>query len=147
MGQRESLHGVIFAALSRNSLYVTQCNMNQTLASRLKEARIARGYRTAKQFSDTHGFKQSTYSTHEKGTRVPLREIILAYSAALNVSIDWLLTGNGAGPNGKEKEIVKDKLLEPQQSEEKFDEIVNRLNDDQRYAAALLLAKIFPRNS
>jgi repressor LexA len=69
-------------------------------AERLKQARIARKFRTAKQFSDTHGIPQATYSTHESGKRGLSREAALRYAELLDISIDWLLTGRGVGPEG-----------------------------------------------
>jgi len=58
------------------------------------------GFRTAKQFSDTYGLSQSVHSTREAGTRKISRDAALFYAERLNISVDWLLTGKGEGPEG-----------------------------------------------
>lgn len=90
---------VIPPILSNLPQCITDCNMDETPADRLKEARVARGFRTAKQFSDTHGIPQPTYSTHESGSRKLTRDAALRYASLLNISVEWLLTGNGEGPH------------------------------------------------
>lgn len=72
--------------------------MTDTPASRLKLARVAAGFRTAKAFSDKFGIPQSTYSVHEAGTRDILPDVAQDYSDKLgNCSAGWILTGEGRG--------------------------------------------------
>ncbi|WP_455184296.1 helix-turn-helix domain-containing protein [Azospirillum palustre] len=66
---------------------------------RLTAARKAAGYRTARQFSDTHGFSQSTYWSHENGTRKFDVDTAFIYADKLNISTAWLITGEGEGPS------------------------------------------------
>lgn len=72
---------------------VTMRNMDEGPHTRLKHARKAAGYRTAKEFSDRNGFKQSTYSTHEKGTRPLTLDTAQEYGPLLDTSPSWLLFG------------------------------------------------------
>lgn len=66
---------------------------------RLRQARQAAGYRTAREFADTHDIPQPTYTMHELGKRALKRETAVRYAKALNISLEWLMTGNGKGPS------------------------------------------------
>ena len=66
---------------------------NRSVAARLKQARIAAGFKTAKQFADTHSIPQPTFALHESGRRGLTREVATAYAGWLGVSVEWLLTG------------------------------------------------------
>lgn len=72
--------------------------------TRLAQARIAAGYTTALQFSDSHGIPQSTYSMHESGKRALKKEVAEHYTSLINrtpgvnCTVGWLLTGEGAEP-------------------------------------------------
>lgn len=72
--------------------------MADPIADRLKVARKARGFRTAKEFAEKHGIPQPTYAMHEKGTRGLKREVALEYAEHLDVTLDWLLKGEGDAP-------------------------------------------------
>lgn len=63
------------------------------VAKRLREARVAAGYRTAKEFADKNGIPQSTFALHEKGRRGLTRDVAIAYANDLKINLDWLLTG------------------------------------------------------
>lgn len=66
---------------------------------RLKLARVAAGWRTAKSFAASIGVPQPTYALHESGKRGMSREVAKTYAKALgNCDADWLLTGIGRGP-------------------------------------------------
>ncbi|MCW9033665.1 MAG: LexA family transcriptional regulator [Alphaproteobacteria bacterium] len=78
-----------------------------TASERLKAARIAAGFRRAKEFAETIGVAHQTYSSHERGPenggrglKRPVAEIYVEklseYLEAL--SIDWLLFGRGNPP-------------------------------------------------
>ena len=71
-------------------------------AERLKQARLAAGFKTAKEFSDTHYIAQATYSTHESGKRGLKLQTAQHYAELLNVSTAWILTGEGEGIDIKE---------------------------------------------
>lgn len=68
-------------------------------AKRLKEARIARGFRTAKDACLFFGWNLASYTQHENGTRGIGRQS-KKYADGLRVSEAWLLTGEGQGPDG-----------------------------------------------
>lgn len=69
------------------------CSLKMTICERLKRARIAAGFPTAKEFAQKKGLKISTYNLHEAGTRSMSFEIIECYANLLNIHINWLLTG------------------------------------------------------
>lgn len=66
------------------------------ICERLKQARIARGFNTAKEFALTCGLKISTYSLHEAGTRAMSFDVIEHYCKLLGINPNWLLTGEGS---------------------------------------------------
>lgn len=68
------------------------------IAKRLKEARIAAGYETARLFIEKYNLLQSTYSLHETGQRAIGTQAAIAYSQHLDIDLNWLLTGEGQGP-------------------------------------------------
>ena len=72
--------------------------MKNETARRLRHARAAAGFRTAKEFAERHGIPQSTYALHETGARGLKPEIAERYGALLRVSAGWLLTGEGRAP-------------------------------------------------
>lgn len=69
-------------------------------AQRLEQARIARGFATAKDACAFFGWNYATYTQHENGLRGLGRQS-KKYADALRVSEAWLLTGEGAGPDGQ----------------------------------------------
>lgn len=73
-------------------------------ASRLRRVRELRGFKTAKEAADRHGFNYSTYSQHERG-QVGITRAAGDYARAYKVSEAWLLTGEGRGPNDSNGEI------------------------------------------
>lgn len=65
-------------------------------ADRLKQARIAAGFSTAREAVERFGWTGSTYYGHENGRRgIPAKKLAL-YARAFNVSAAWLLSGGGA---------------------------------------------------
>lgn len=63
------------------------------IAHRLKEARIAAGFRSAREAANHFGWPGSTYASHENGGRgVPIEEI-RKYAAAFKVSNAFLAFG------------------------------------------------------
>jgi SOS-response transcriptional repressor LexA len=79
------------------------------IAARLKTARVAAGYKTAKQFADAHSIAQGTYALHESGGRGLQREAAVEYAKLLNVSVDWLYTGEGQGPSSVPPGVAEDR--------------------------------------
>lgn len=69
-------------------------------AQRLEQARIARGFKTARQATDFFGWPYVTYTQHESGQRGIVRAAD-QYAKAYRVSPAWLLTGEGKGPDGE----------------------------------------------
>lgn len=67
--------------------------VDKNIANRLKLARVEAGYKTAREFSGKHGIPDSTYSTHEAGTRGIPRDTLLLYEKALGKNRGYLLTG------------------------------------------------------
>ncbi len=64
---------------------------------RLQEARLHAGYESARAAAQDHLdlFKESTYRSHENGTRPLNRVTALRYAQAFGVSGEWLYTGKG----------------------------------------------------
>ncbi|MGB3814008.1 MAG: helix-turn-helix domain-containing protein [Shinella sp.] len=77
---------------------------NIRIGERLRQAREAAGFKTAKAAAVSLGVSYPTYSQHENGTRGIVREAEL-YSRRYKVSLDWLMRGKGPGPG--------EDLLEP----------------------------------
>jgi transcriptional regulator with XRE-family HTH domain len=69
-----------------------------TVADRLRQAREAAGYESAREAAATLGLSYSTYAGHENGSRGPKREQLMQYARKFKVSTDWLLTGRGQAP-------------------------------------------------
>lgn len=73
--------------------------MYRTPHGRLKLARVAAGYPTAKSFADALRVPQPTYALHEAGKRGLSRDVAVRYAQALgNCDPEWLLTGSGRRP-------------------------------------------------
>lgn len=63
--------------------------------TRLRMARIAAGFKSAKAFCAQYNIPASTYSLHETGGRSLKQATTQKYAELLNVSAEWLLTGTG----------------------------------------------------
>lgn len=68
---------------------------------RLKTARMAAGFKSAKEFCDKHSIPSSTYSLHETGGRSIKPKTAEKYADLLGVSAAWLLTGAGSPYKGE----------------------------------------------
>lgn len=62
---------------------------------RLKVARIARGFKNRMAFVDFSGVPLTTYRAHETGSNELKASDIVKYAKLLDISITWLLTGEG----------------------------------------------------
>lgn len=69
-------------------------------AQRLEQARIARGFKTAKDACKFFGWNYASYIQHENGLRGIGRQAS-KYAEGYRVSEGWLLTGEGQGPDGQ----------------------------------------------
>lgn len=66
-------------------------------AKRIKELRIKKGY-TQAQLGEKLGISPSAVGMYEQGRRQPDSRIIMDLSHEFEVSIDYLLMGEGSGP-------------------------------------------------
>jgi transcriptional regulator with XRE-family HTH domain len=74
----------------------------KTTGERLREARVAAGYKTAAEFAAKHGIPQPTYANHENDGRGIKIAVANKYAKALgNIDAAWLLHGVGKSPAGK----------------------------------------------
>lgn len=62
---------------------------------RLKIARTVRGYGTRSAFAEAAGVAIATYRAHERGDYEAKASDIIRYTRTLDISIPWLLTGEG----------------------------------------------------
>lgn len=65
---------------------------------RLRQARIDRGFKTAREACDRFGWNLSTYQQHENGTRGISRKAAMRYSQAFKRPLGWLLAGELESP-------------------------------------------------
>jgi DNA-binding XRE family transcriptional regulator len=74
----------------------------QTINERLKIARAAAGFESAKEAAAALGVKEKTYQGHENGSDgFPIASAI-KYARRYGVTLDWLLAGRGVGPKPKD---------------------------------------------
>lgn len=66
-------------------------------AKRLEQARVARGFKTARSACDYFGWNYNSYAQHEQGNR-GIGRVSSRYAKAYRVSEGWLLTGEGSPP-------------------------------------------------
>jgi hypothetical protein len=80
-------------------------------ADRLKEARIATGFRSASAAAKHFRWSYQTYYSHENSNR-SLVDKVARYAKAFRVSEAWLLTGEGRAPGGPPAPDGLDELIE-----------------------------------
>ena len=73
---------------------------DKEIGERLARARKAAGFPTAAAAAAALSMKYPTYAGHENGSR-GMRANLEAYSRRYRVSLDWLLTGRGTGPEDR----------------------------------------------
>jgi hypothetical protein len=95
-------------------------NFSKNVSKRLRIARLASGYNSAKEFTEKHSIPASTYSQHENGKRMLSVENIIHYSELTNVDPAWLMTGRG-NPCGERlnQSDLEEKILAEQEKLEK----------------------------
>ena len=69
--------------------------IKETPGMRLRLARVAAGFKTAKSFSEKFGVPQPTYSMHEAGERGIFGDVAQKYADWLGVRVVWLERGEG----------------------------------------------------
>lgn len=75
-----------------------------SFGDRLKMARLARGFRHAKDACDRFGWTLSTYQQHENGTRGAREDAKRDYSRKFRINLIWLMTGDG--PSGLDSQTT-----------------------------------------
>lgn len=73
--------------------------MKDTPGKRLKAARKNSGYLSATDAAESLGLPYATYAAHENGSRAFDIEAAPRYARKFKVTVDWLLTGHGNGPD------------------------------------------------
>jgi transcriptional regulator with XRE-family HTH domain len=84
---------------------------NVSFGIRLKAARKAAGFKTAREFIEKHDIPKSTYSQHETGSRNPEDEFVKLYAKLFNVRYAWLKDGDGV-PSAKMSAAKKNTMQE-----------------------------------
>lgn len=87
-------------------MHIMEYDDRPDAAKRLEEARLARGFKFAKDATDYFGWNYDTYAQHENGTRGIVRAAG-RYATAYKVSEGWLLTGEGKGPGSAADKTVR----------------------------------------
>ena len=82
----------------------------KNISKRLKIARIASGYNTAREFTEKYSIPASTYSQHENGKRALSIENIINYAEVIKVDPSWLITGEG-NPCGSYSDKQLEKII------------------------------------
>ncbi len=85
---------------------MTQGSPNSTIGDRLRWARRRAGYATATEAAVSRGWPVPTYAAHENGSRGLKLETARRYAEKFNVSLIWLLTGEGGQDVGKKVGLV-----------------------------------------
>lgn len=96
----------------------------KNVSIRLKIARVASGFHSAKEFIEKHSIPASTYSQHENGKRALSLENITHYADLTNVDAAWLVTGRG-NPCGEKfnQSGLEEKILAEQERLENMGEL------------------------
>lgn len=71
-----------------------QTELKTGFARRLRLARIASGYLTARAFAEQLGIDQNTYTPYERGRSYPSAHTLAQIRALTKVTMDWLFLGD-----------------------------------------------------
>lgn len=90
--------------------------ISEQIGLRLRAARRAASFKSARTFATQHKIPESTYSQHETGKRSLNPDMLLRYSELLDIDPGWLLTGEGVpyscdGYGQEQQECIKQKIL------------------------------------
>lgn len=92
--------------------------MNQLIenvSKRLKIARIASDFKTAKEFAEKNKIPVTTYSQHERGVRALSIENLINYAALTKIDPSWLLTGEGNPCESEDFPDLEKRIIEEQE--------------------------------
>jgi SOS-response transcriptional repressor LexA len=87
--------------------------------ARLRQARAAAGFQSARQAALAFGWPEATYAQHENGTRGVRADTAQKYAAAFEVSPGWIMHGEGNGPgatNRSDRNTFQESEVAPFQS-------------------------------
>lgn len=108
-------------------------------AKRLEEARLARGFRFAKDACTFFNWNYNSYAQHESGQR-GIGRVAAKYAKAFRVSEAWLLTGEGRGPSGETPPLFEE--------ENEFNDLLSKATEeDKRALLQLLRSLVSSKNS
>lgn len=85
------------------------------MGARIRAARKAAGFQTAKSFLKKHKFPASTFSQHESGSRIPDDDTLKFYCDTFEVNFDWLKEGKGQPYkkiNNNQKQVMAEELTD-----------------------------------
>ncbi|KTD04518.1 Helix-turn-helix domain protein [Legionella geestiana] len=85
------------------------------VAERLKIARLANLFKTAKEFAIHHSIPVTTYAQHESGKRALGIESLFSYAEMLGVDPAWLLTGRSPAVTDLDKDLLEGRIFERQE--------------------------------
>ena len=90
-------------------------SLNVEVGRRLQEARIYRGYRSARAFANDCHIPESTYSQHETGKRSLNPLVLLNYSNYLKTDVGWLVSGRQvvSGFSGRQSALFDELIATP----------------------------------
>ncbi len=108
-------------------------------SARLIKARLARGFRSAKEAARYFGWNYSSYIQHEQGLR-GISRASAKYAKAFRVSEGWLLTGEGEGPSfpiPATKQTIDEQIIDllqktTQPDKETILHLLNRLHAEEK---------------
>jgi len=66
---------------------------NMSISHRLKQARVAAGFKSVREACTAFKWNYPTYAGHENGSRAPSADKAREYAAAFKVSSNWILFG------------------------------------------------------
>lgn len=87
--------------------------LSEQIGLRLKSARKAAGFKTARSFAALHQIPYSTYSQHETGKRAIPLHTLLQYSQLLCMDSGWLLNGKNDSSQSGQLNSLRKRALEP----------------------------------
>ena len=70
--------------------------VKRDIGLRIREARMAAGFATSREFAEALQIEPLTYRRYERGEVVPDVELLIAIAALTNFSLDWLIAGQGS---------------------------------------------------
>jgi transcriptional regulator with XRE-family HTH domain len=84
-------------AVNQNDGMESATNMRASFGKRLRRARVASGYATAREFAIAVGLDEKVYGNYELGKRIPELPVLHRICHTLKVTSDYLLFGEPGG--------------------------------------------------